>query len=36
MGAPYLNPEFMMKMAEKGIAVRITANGRATVDVTAQ
>ena len=34
MGAPYLNPEFMMKMAEKGIAVRITANGRATMDVT--
>jgi hypothetical protein len=36
IGAPYLNPEFIMKIAEKGIAVRITANGHATMDVTAQ
>jgi hypothetical protein len=36
IGAPYLNPEFMLKIAEKGIPVRVTANGHATMDVTAQ
>jgi hypothetical protein len=35
IGAPYLNVEYMKGMAEKGIAVRITANGHATLDVTA-
>jgi hypothetical protein len=35
IGAPYLNAEFMAKIADKGIAVRIAPNGHATMDVTA-
>jgi len=35
IGAPYLNPEFMMKIKDKGIAVNIPSNGRVTMDVTA-
>jgi hypothetical protein len=35
LGAPYLNTEFMSKISDKGIAVRITPNGRVTMDVTA-
>jgi hypothetical protein len=34
IGAPYLNTDYMSKISDKGTAVRIAANGHATMDVT--
>jgi hypothetical protein len=35
IGAPYLNSEYMSKYLENGIAVKVTANDRVTMDATA-
>jgi len=35
IGAPYINTEYMSKILDKGVALRIPPNGRVTMDVTA-